>query len=261
MGVIAAELSGSSDFMIKMDTDEFLAAFDEESGALSPDALRRMVSSEFVGNKGHPLAQNIGKHRIIQLRQDSYPSEHICNQTACQSMGYECDATLFPLGKMWEEHWFKCLFDSSIVNITGGINLGGHAIGECSHQKGATPVPIGVLHYHRRCFDIEAFNNKKTCMSHGFLSESDLQDVGETIKKLTGVLRMRNVCGERMKCRVVSCQKVYGFAKYLQCPEKYRKEFYAKPSVASSSLPGLSEQGHHIELHNRIKLLEKKIWK
>lgn len=215
MTEIGNNLSGSSDLIIKMDTDEFLAAYDEKSKEIKASIVRQYLLD--LKNDVTPPEDLKMCTRFVQK---TVSSRDICDKDI------NAPPYLFPLGGLIDSAWqFKAVFDSRFIHKYG-VGLGGHA-----HQFGEDCVNKGqfsIVHAHSRCFEIEQENNKRVLVRHNYINETDSND--DTIQKLKGL----NTCDMvdectcvRQGCPISSCHKVYSYLNFLLCPDKEKDAYYA----------------------------------
>ncbi|KAL3913144.1 MAG: hypothetical protein SGARI_000802, partial [Bacillariaceae sp.] len=101
MSKIASNIAQSADFILKVDTDEYLVAYDNRTQQLTPAAVGEYVSG-FSQNAQHPLRQFDGHSRVGYL-QLSIPRKDVCEADIYST------PDKFPLGKVSDirNHWFK----------------------------------------------------------------------------------------------------------------------------------------------------------
>ncbi|KAL7527693.1 hypothetical protein ACHAWF_002271 [Thalassiosira exigua] len=216
MNVIAEEIRFSSDMIIKMDTDEYLAF------KTSPD---EPFSSPFV------VSQYLSKYSNVEPLLTGAPARigYIAgskpNLAICQNGGDENFAHFH-----WNEHeagHYKEVFDSRTVRA---IDLGGHGDGDVFYPPfkdvPETATNFSIFHVHNRCYRSMLEADEKALVSHGYIDASDSQE--EKLKDLQELIRTTSVCDAKT-CDVglISCHKVYNMAKvFAGCDEVSEMAYY-----------------------------------
>ena len=213
MSQIAAQIAGSSDFILKVDTDEFLSVYDEKTGT-----IRSSLFEQYL-NELRKYTNSTESLRIGYW-QRTLASKELCIE------GKDLNIFDMPVTKLTKApNDYKCLFNSNGVFQTG-ISLGGHA-----HDlpPDAATTNLAILHCHTKCFKDEIENSRKACISHNFISDADTNE--EAIKKLTELLGLRpengTMCGVTPTKKMVSIHKAIFYVQYLKCPEKMEAHFYS----------------------------------
>ena len=232
MKQIANEIRSSADYIMKMDTDEFLTVYDKNSKTLKPSLSEYM--SDYVTNETHPLRLLNGTDARIAYVQSTFPSKKICDEdkyatpekfplSDVESVKFEYKGALGFSSKPFKD--YKGLWDSSIVFDGRRMNLGGHAIGVGKE----TWIDLGIIHVHSRCYEIEIENILRVILSHGYIDAKDNDE-----QKMTKLVRLVNcniddVCNtctmNRIK-QIASFHKVAFYLQHLGCPEKTMNSFY-----------------------------------
>jgi len=212
---IGQKVSGSSDFILKVDTDEFLTVHDGNgnSDATASGVLEYL--SGFAQNETHPLRLLPGNARVGH-EQKSIPSESVCEKDIHSTPDN------FPLGEPQDDPHFKMVYDSR-VHITK-INLGGHNI-----EKSEVTTQFNIIHYHSRCIEIELENTRRVLERHDFISPADSDEqVKVKLAKKFGCSTedMCNTCP--FERGFVSNHKARFYLQWLDCKEQTKKEYYAR---------------------------------
>jgi len=216
---IGQKVSGSSDFIMKVDTDEFLTVHD--GNGKSDATASRVIEylSGFAQNETHPLRLLPGNARVGYV-QGSIPSESVCEKDIHSTPDN------FPLGKIQDIDWFKAVFDSrQRINL---INLGGHNLGGPKQEKSEATTQFNIIHYHSRCIEIEVENSKRVLERHDFISPADSDEqVKVKLAKKFGCSTedMCNTCP--FERGFVSNHKARFYLQWLDCKEQTKKNFYA----------------------------------
>lgn len=227
MSSIGELIQGSSDLMMKMDTDEFIVVnhptgtdvkhcVDLSNCTLSPYAVRDFLEDfEYwdLSAHGQPLSA-----LYLSL---SHPNRTLCDQ------GRGDDVAQFPLEKVSNLE-FKAVSDSRSFR---GFDLGGH--GGQFHQPMASwtrdRVRIGIIHVHHRCYHHEVSNSRKAVLSHHYIdaSESEQEALQHLLRDYVGPQGACNITEPgQMKVAGNSYHKVLSYAKSLECPEQNKEEYY-----------------------------------
>jgi len=221
---IGVNIGGSSDVIIKMDTDEYLFVHDNRTNTLASTLISDYLSG-FANDENHPL--RLQGNARVQYVQGSVASEKVCKDDI------HALPDKFPLGPIaLAENWFKMVYDSKEVQMgRSRINLGGHAFGDV---PGLTK--FGIMHYHYRCVEIEVESSKQVLERHAYISPSDTDD--EAKVKLAAMFG----CSTEDICHTcdfeqswVSGHKVALYLKWLNCPEEIEKSYYGNGQIGSEN--------------------------
>jgi len=231
MSQIGKEIGGSSDYIIKVDTDEFLQVYDKETKSLKSSHMSQYLKE---------LSISSSESTYLGYVQSSYPSRVACSKVVEDSSVSTID---FPLDEVREAvTMYKKIYNSNTIFETG-INLGGHYNGNATTSR---PL-LGLIHYHSRCIQNEIENTKKACISHKFLDAADSDK--EAIKKLSDLLGKSDMCGEGEYNHFNSFHKAIFYGQHLQCPDETEEIYYRQdPAV------GL----WNIEFRSYVKLADEK---
>jgi len=216
---IGKQIAGSSDMIIKVDTDELLAVYDNKTNMLSPNSIQEYLSG-FVGNKTHPLHLN-GNSKVGYV-QGGFVKEEVCRDNLYPSLDkYLLDILDYvPV--------FKMVFDSKTLLTSNEmkINLGGHAHSVMNEDN---RTQFGIVHYHQRCVEIQIKNARTVLERSNFISSSDTDE--EAKVKLAAKFNCSSVdiCNNCVfHQRFNSFHKAIMYLRYMDCEEEYRKEYYAR---------------------------------
>lgn len=228
--IIAKNISGSSDLIIKMDTDEFLVVYDDRTNSLIPDVPSFL--SGFANDPKHPLHIS-GDSRFGYL-QHSIPSEEICKQNIYSTPDKFLLGDISFIGD-GAYAYFKCVYNSRLPfrkkwNKSNRriINLGGHA----HHVPLGNWTKFGIIHYHYRCVEIEVENCKRVLERHNFIDPvvTDAKQVLETLIKLLKCPSTPedfcSTCTAESLSPFVSFHKALMYGRWLSCPNTFKKEYY-----------------------------------
>lgn len=221
---VAKNIAGSSDLIIKMDTDEFLVVYDNSTNSLTT-SIPSLLSG-FVEDGKHSL--RLTGHSRVGYIQSSIPSEDVCKENVYST------PDKFPLADFsfigtGNSARFKAVFDSR--QPFGGdrvINLGGHAVG----VEKEIWTSFGIIHYHSRCLEIEVEICKRVLERHNYIKAVD--DSKQILKKLIKMLKCpstpEDFCDTctfgKYKTAFASSHKALFYSKWLSCPERLKKGYY-----------------------------------
>jgi hypothetical protein len=197
---VGKEISKASDFVIKMDTDEFLTAYtgdascsyaNENDSAMDYNCTLSPYSVKDTINQLQDVAN--GYRLKIGYTSDSNPNPgvaEICNAGEADNIG------AFPLGDASPVNGFKTVSDSRTLT---GLDLGGHknyfAEPFAPAIRSGEPTNLSILHFHWRCLEHEVSNCRKAMVSHGWISEQDTDDVAKEKLLNSGNLKdVKDVC-------------------------------------------------------------------
>ena len=129
------------------------------------------------------------------------------------------------LGVPRDDPHFKSVFDSR--QHIGLINLGGH-----NTVESEATTKFNIIHYHRRCIEIEVENSRRVLERHDFISPADTDEQAKVkLAKKFGCSTedMCNTCPFKPppKTYFPSNHKAKWYLKWLDCKEQMKKEYYA----------------------------------
>jgi len=233
---IGKQIAGSSDIILKMDTDELLTVYNNKTNMLSPNSIQEYLSG-FVGNETHPLHLN-GNSRVGYV-QSGFAKEEVCRDNLYPSLDK------YFLGNLDYQAYFKMVHDSktqltpkkrnnkmvydSKTLLTSNkmiINLGGHASSTINEDH---RTQFGIVHYHNRCVEIQIKNSKTVLERSNHISPSDTDEEAKVklaAKFGCSPVDMCNTCEFNQGFN--SYHKAIIYLQYMDCEEKYRKEYYAE---------------------------------
>jgi len=228
---IGEALSGSADFIMKMDTDEYLTVYDKSTNMMKTSV--RSYLADFASNPTHPLHED---NLVVGYFQNSIPNKEVCAKNIYATpenfaVGAVMTGTspkfVFDPFKIFHSSRksYKAVFDARKIFLSkhGGthINLGGHG------ESFGKPSNFGVLHFHSRCVEIEVENCKRVLERHDYIKPTDSNSEANT--KLAGLLgwNVGNSCNLRSDAKhnkgVDSWHKAVFYLKWLDCPEKVKQ--------------------------------------
>ena len=236
---------GEGNFLIKMDTDEFLAHTPDANSIIENERIRSAISKSAYLRMKHwflseesPAYPSEIKLQItnftdffekLPVTGQSYKASFTCwSKPTSQSVKNICDEiTCFsPLHKTD----FKSFFHSSSFV---SVDLGCHA-GVSSNNSGFIDTGLCIIHYHSTSVEDSARRAKQVLLSHGYISEHD------SSKEQT--LQLRRL---RLRGKIASFHKIDFYLQYLDATERGEKlspdilnhgHPYFKPTVPTSKL-------------------------
>jgi len=246
INVVMRKLVKSSDMMIKMDTDEFLSVLPDPDSCdssrnetrdtkclLTPYGVKEYLqTSEFL------LDGNMLKVGYTSL---SKPNKKLCDQKG--EMFY---------GDIWfdipQKYTRKVIFDSRTFFRTDlGSHQGTALVPFSGNYTNYKTTRLGIIHLRSTCLEIEMENSRKACLSHGFIAASDKKD-DEITKLLKFNTSVGHPCETLMNTntQLPSHHKIHGYLRYLLCPDKVKKEYYASNGGRPSVNPLFKAYMNHI---------------
>lgn len=220
---IANSIGGSSDAILKMDTDEFLVINDEGESELTTNFEDYL--SDFSDNQHHDLRMISNKY--VSYLQSSQPTSQICAEDIYAT------PDRFPLQPFTlASKNFKSVYDSKkIFSHLANINLGGHNI------DSNVPTKLSVVHFHGRCIEIEIENSRRVMERHNVINASMSDDQTLAILKDSLKCPKEDLC-ECESADVVgynSFHKALFLMKFYTCPEKMKEQYYEGETSENNS--------------------------
>jgi hypothetical protein len=204
MNMIMTIEKNSTDFLIKLDTDEIVVHYDPTTNKIStnPAIIRSYLNIvPFDGGK-----LKIG----FQAQAMTFSNCSLNDNTFIVSRR---NALFTPTA-------FKSFFASKTF---GSYDLGGHegALLASANITTSHSTNLSVMHYHYHCFERAIKADEQAVISHNYiLGNETLQQKIEKMTSLAGDFPVT--------CRVNSCHKVFNYLQYLINPEKAKDDYYAK---------------------------------
>jgi len=192
---IMNSIKNECDFMIKLDTDEFIGVYDIHTNDI-------FIDKEKVRNSFNNLVIN-GYAYKCGYTMESYPTSHKNNPL---DYVYFCNP---------HETNFKTFFYS---NTFLHIDLGSHngaVISPYQNDNKENKTDIMIVHYHYQSFQSYINNCKQAVVSHGYIHPNDTKEV--QIQKLSITNHY-----------APSHHKINKYLKYLSEPTKYLDEYYTQ---------------------------------
>ena len=209
---MAKDIAGSSDFIVKMDTDEFLVVYDNSTKVLTTSIQDYLANLRLDGDSRFGYAQN------------SLPSKEVCSEDIYST------PDKFPLGESsfigtGAMSYFKTVYNSKLPFANGErfINLGGHA----HSVRAGIWTDLGIIHYHFRCVEIEVENCKRVLENHEYIlpSYSDGEATAALAKRFD--CSAEDICDTcQFEASFASVHKAVFYLKWLNCPEKMKADYY-----------------------------------
>ena len=232
LNVVMGSVAGSSDFMIKLDTDEFVALYDESRTCGDVDSLRKNALKS--GNSScvvspHGVGEHLDSMELDGSRFMVGPCAYsIPNEVLCESgLGDDLGIQYFGIANGLAKGLPKVFFDSRTFTH---VDLGSH-FGSSSVDN-VRPSQISIIHFHSRCFEQEVASCRKAVIGHKYISETDTEE--EALQKLKDKWFGSETCrihGEKFPL-ISSYHKVVCYAANLTCKEEYKTQFYKSAESA-----------------------------
>lgn len=254
LNAVAQSIAAASDLIIKMDADEFLTLFtnntsclyDESSNGPTDCTLSPHGLQEYLRNHEKNLGPLInGQALNIEYVQRSIQDRVVCQSNRKYEIGEYRFEPVFDVAANRQASSpiksvsstvptlrpFKALYDARTLD---SVDLGGHfgfSLSPFSKSEFPTTsyfgTKLGVLHLHARCLEIEVENCRTVLVGHGYISEEDT--ITEQYNKLIQGLRRKNkLCSRQRFWRSVpSSHKALFYAKWLSnCSAASTSGFY-----------------------------------
>eukprot|EP00536_Pseudo-nitzschia_multiseries_P011281 jgi/Psemu1/289600/fgenesh1_pg.375_\ len=144
---------------------------------------------------------------------------------------------------------FKRLYDTMHPfdpGTRGYINPHGHV----ADDETALRTEFGVLHFHRRCHELEAASVKRALVvDHAYFAESDSDGYVKTnLEERLGLPEHHDICTRTYELNNIDgVDKAVWYLKYLHCPEQVINEYY----------PEGQEHGTYSDIHEFFQSAEK----
>ena len=219
---IMNDLKNSSDYLIKLDTDEFLVLFNSSGLPVSPRFIRGYLNT----------LSTTGSILRIGYWMRSRVSESICNRSLSLP---ETNPSFMKVHPETSTRAGKSFFSAATFH---SVDLGSHTgklISPFDKMKRVV-TNLGVAHFHTQCYDMWQGNNLKAALSHEFFKKEDSFEVRK--KKLKPHLRG------------VSLHKAKGYLDHLENPIENRARYYKSNSEVSHFWSGIEDvlkEFHHGE--------------
>lgn len=218
---VAREIRKASDFVAKLDPDEFLVARKQDSNCShASDQADDLITLDCTLSPY--MVQNILDHLRVMTTGErlrfGYVMKSQATASACKNDALKNDIAAFDLLPIADADRYKTISDSRTL---AGLDLGGHK----NHfvppfgSTFGTMTDLATLHFHERCFDQEVANSRKAILSHKFIDKRDSDE--DAIQKLMKLQRDRGNSFDRdglcdvIKQRGPSWHKVLFYLKYL----------------------------------------------
>ena len=196
---IARALAHSCDFIIKMDTDEFLAGHKGSSRCdfasenknvnstldchLSPYAMKQAANS----------LRKIATGGRLRLGWETNP---LLQQGICDDPKRKNDFLSWPFTHgAYPLQDYKTICDA---RTCAGLDLGGHwdrFQPPVKNRHDGINTEIGAFHFHQRCWEAQAEQAKKVIVSQGFIGENDSkEEIFKKLQKRYGKEKQKTIC-------------------------------------------------------------------
>lgn len=225
------ELAFSSDYLVKMDTDEFIVRQNTTNGAILVDGILESMNQ---------LPQD-GALFHLQWNMVLVTNRTNCENPKLKHLDIIHKSNAFHVSKGMQK-----AFTPAMSYVT--TDLGGHTAkifreyadyilsrndSSIRMDKLGSPIrdsgDLGIVHAHFSCVEDVVANNRKALSSHGFIDpNSSVATQIETLDKL-GNGKWKTGCG------VTSCHKVRDYYNYLIHPDKYVDLYYSSSNRSIAS--------------------------
>jgi len=186
-------LKNQCDFLIKLDTDEFIGRYDKNTNNISIDKEDILQSINLLDINGN-------KYRILYTT-ISAPGKDYNNPLECKTF-YQ---------PLFTDGYKSFFYSGTFAYCDLGSHCGSLISGYDTNVYNTTDLI--TVHYHNQKFNQYIDNCKRACLSHGFVLNDDSTET--QITKLYA--NLNNISGH----------KVLGYYKYLTEPN-YKEEYYMK---------------------------------
>ena len=186
-------LKNQCDFLIKLDTDEFIGRYDKNTNNIS-------IDKEEILESINSLDINGNKYRILYYL-DSAPRIHYTNPL---------ESTTFHQPEFrpnYKVFFYSHTFEYCDLGAHSGILVSGY------DSDNYNKSDLIVVHYHNQNVKQYVDNCKRACLSHGFISEHDSTETQTT--------KLQNHMNGN------SSHKAKAYYNYLTQPS-YKEEYYDK---------------------------------
>jgi len=170
-------------------------------------------------------------HSTVGYSQPSFPSKEVCEEDIYAGPEKFPLSNVARIGGSFKGS-FKAVYASKLFSVHRDsiVNLGGHSV--AGGRVGFSNFTnFAVAHYHWRCAEIEAENNKRVVIRHEYVLPSDT--TATAVNKLTKKLKCTadKLCGfKNNSCSPLtfsSFHKAVGHVQFLHCPELFKQEYYS----------------------------------
>ena len=185
-------VSKSCDFLMKVDTDEFMA-LSNDKGQLQVTGIREYLDWMPVN----------GSKYVVDMSMNLIPPQ----KTICINDDPAME-TRFTLPEGIASGYRKTFFAAPTFEST---DLGGHTgvVRAPFNNDHKILSALSIVHYHNQCYERMMHNTLKAVASHGYVSSSDTTAVQlKKCEKLTGGYQGR-------ECNVPSCHKIWQYMAHL----------------------------------------------
>lgn len=210
LNILMDSLRSSCDFMIKMDTDEFLGFYDEKSNRVSIDKKEILDYLNILEINGYKY-KCWGEMRNCPLDSKKYPSDYTRfmapRKNPFKTFFYSGTFCKVDLGS--HQGWVTCLKDSAEYKSNPDSLE--------NSEKWITSKMI-IIHFHNQSYESFYEVSEKVCYSHEYIHPNDTKEV--KIKKLTELLEKRPGCA--------SCHKARHAIEYYNSTDENREKYYER---------------------------------
>jgi hypothetical protein len=211
---IFKKLVDKCDFLIKMDTDEFLALYNPESHSISVE------KAEIIDYLSNNITYDGSMYKA------SYTTFSRLSEETCQSSN-PVDEDMVALSSYFtpvETYASKSFFASWSFK---GVDLGSHSGEVVKHFKSSSSSDkfifsrLIIVHYHFSCYERFVLTNEIAVLSHKY-TDKNASATDQMIQLLPLVEDYP------MGCKILSCHKVYEYVLHLLAPEMHKAYYTNK---------------------------------
>jgi hypothetical protein len=236
---MAHSLAGAADFLMKVDTDEFLAVN-------SQNTTCRNSESGNCSTSPYGVIELLRAYSLLPIKADGGRMQIETSVGTIQDRKI-CEAGRgMDLGQFHQIPYQlkKVVLDARTVQV---VDLGGHngVILPPHDKKPTNIVPLTIIHVHSRCLEHEVRNNEKACRGHGYIPSGpiDPATILKSFENSVGPDPCLLTSPEQIKDIRASSHKVYGLLKHLaNCtgftlwyPTEYPAHAFTNPTAMGTN--------------------------
>jgi len=214
---VGREISKASDFIIKMDTDEFLVTNSKHSECKYSHKTRNHVTDCTLTPYGvMETIQGLKRLSNGERLRIGHMQISISSSAACVDNNRTYDIKSSYLGGITPGGGYKAISDSRTFR---GLDLGGHTnliVKPFGKELEDIYTDLGILHFHYKCWKSEIENCRKVLVSHNIISKEDSDEMAK-IKLLErhGLSNNRSIVCRTSVINGTSWHKQLFYMKYL----------------------------------------------
>jgi len=224
MSALLRQLTFSADFLLKMDADEFLFAYEKDRPcAAEVDGIRVECDSSTSGLQDaiNNLPTDGGRLKIGFQRR-VIPEKDQCLLKGSKEQWYQN----MGMGTFFVKNAATTSKAFFYARSFQRVDLGSHAgtlYPPFESVEDYTSVDVAIAHIHFQCFGKFVGNNRKACVSEGYVDEDDSEEVSlKKLLKWTGPDPYNITTAPRASSR----HKLISHAQYLYDHGRYESLYY-----------------------------------